>query len=180
MRSRIDGAFIFALFLGVWVAVCLIVARGFPPSLQIATYLAGFTTLGLICLLLAGTFYPGMLRWAETALQDLWGSGGTDEGAMEAMAEKPPPWPAVVKSMAYALAFLLLSFLFGFFIGPPVFLATYLIVEAKVRPLYAILAAILATAALNTGMILVHIEVWAGVIPEVIEGYIGGSILPPV
>jgi len=179
MKSRIDGSFVFTLFLGVVLLVGLIVARGFPASLQVATYLAGYTTLALICLLLAGTLYPRLLKWTETTLQDLWG-GGSNQGVAETMAEKAPPWPAVLKSMGYALGFLLLSFLVGFFVGPPIFLAAYLILEAKVRPVPAILAGVIATAALDTGMMLVHVEVWAGIIPEIIEDYIGGSILPPI
>ncbi len=180
MKSRIDGSFIFTLFLGLFVLICLIYARDFPDSLQIATNLAGYITLALICVLLAGTFHPEILYWTETALQDLWGTGGQNEGAADAAAEKAPPWPAVLKSMGYAVGFLLFSFLFGFFVGPPIFLATYLIAEAKVRPLWAILAGVIATAILDTGMMMVHVEVWAGIIPEIFEGYIGGSILPPL
>jgi len=180
MKSRIDGAFIFTLLLGVCTLGALLAGRDFPDSLKIATYLAGATTLGLICLLLAGAFYPGMLAWAETALQDLWGGGGGDAGAMESVAEDAPPWPAVIRSIFYALGFLVLSFLLGFFVGPPIFLATYLIVEAKARPVPAILAGVIATAALDTGMIMVHVEVWAGIVPEIVEGYIGGAILPPI
>ncbi len=180
MKSRIDGSFIFTLFLGLFVLICLIFARDLHDTLQIATNLAGYTTLALICVLLAGTFYPEILHWTETALQDLWGAGGQNEGAAGAAAEKAPPWPAVLKSMGYAVGFLLFSFLFGFFVGPPIFLATYLIAEAKVRPLWAILAGVIATAILDTGMMMVHVEVWAGIIPEIFEGYIGGSILPPL
>ncbi len=180
MKSRIDGSFRFTLFLGLFVLICLIYARDFPDSLQIATNLAGYTTLALICVLLAGTFYPEILHWTETALQDLWGAGGQDKGAADTVAEETPPWPAVLKSMGYAVGFLLFSFLFGFFVGPPIFLATYLIAEANVRPLWAILAGVIATAILDKAMMMVHVEVWAGIIPEIIEGYLGGSILPPL
>lgn len=180
MKSRIDGSFVFTLFLGLFVLTCLVYARDFPDSLQIATNLTGYTTLALICVLLVGAFHPQILRWTETTLQDLWGASGRDEGAVDAAAEEAPPCTAVLKSIGYALGFLLLSFLFGFFVGPPIFLATYLIAEAKVRPLWAILAGIIATAILATGMIMVHVEVWAGIIPEILEGYIGGAIMPPL
>jgi hypothetical protein len=30
------------------------------------------------------------------------------------------------------------------------------------------------------GMVLLHVEVWAGILPEIIEGYLGGSIIPPL
>ncbi len=177
MKPRLDGSFVFTLFLGVFVVVCLIDAASFPDSLQIATYIAGYTTLAMICLLLVGAFRPGILRWAETTLQDLWGGG---EGGGDAPAEQPPPWPAVLRSMGYALGFLLLAFLFGLFVAPPIFLATYLIVEARMRAPVAILAGVIATAVLDTLMTMVHVDVWPGIIPEIIEGYVGGAILPPV
>ncbi|MFQ5859035.1 MAG: hypothetical protein ACE5LU_25840 [Anaerolineae bacterium] len=180
MKTRIDGSFIFTLFLGLFVLICLIFARDLPDTLQIATNLAGYTTLALICVLLAGTFHPEILHWTETALQDLWGASGRDEGVVNVVAEEAPPWPAVLRSIGYAVGFLLFSFLFGFFVGPPIFLATYLIAEAKVRPLWAILAGVIATAILDTGMMMVHVEVWAGIIPEILEGYLGGAIMPPL
>ena len=177
MKQKIDGGFIFTLALGAFVAVCLIEAPNLPQTLQIATYLAGCITLALICLLLAGSFWPGLLRWTETALQDLWGS--SKEGP-STPAEEHPPWPAIAKSMGYALGFLGFSFLFGFVFVPPIFLSLYLIVEAKVPALWAILSGVIATALLMTGMHMVHIDVWAGAIPEIIPGLLGGSIIPPV
>ena len=82
--------------------------------------------------------------------------------------------------MAYAVGFLLLSFVVGLFVAPPVFVATYLIFEAKMRPWVAILVGIVITALLDTGMILVHVDVWPGAIPEIVEGYLGGAIVPPI
>lgn len=180
MKNRIDGGFVFNVFLGLFILVCLIEAVDYPPSLQVAIYLAGYTTLALIVLLLAGSFWPEILRWSETTLQDLWGGSDQSESAAETSSEGDVPWPAVLKSMGYAVGFLLLAFFFGLFVAPPLFLATYLIVEAKMHPVPAILAGLITTALLDTGMIMVHVDVWPGIIPEIFEGYLGGAILPPV
>ena len=179
MKSRLDGAFFFTLFLAIYVVVCLIDALDFHDKLQGAVYITGLTTLFFIGLLLVGHFYPAILRWTETTLQDLWGGGG-DEGAIDNLAEAPPPWPAVWKSMAYAVGFLILSFVFGFYLVPPIFLATYLIVEANAKPVWAIIAGIVMTAALTTGMKLVYIEVWVGALPEIIPQFLGGAFIPPI
>ena len=48
------------------------------------------------------------------------------------------------------------------------------------HPLPAILAGLITTALLDTGMIMAHVDVWPGIIPEIFEGYLGGAILPPV
>jgi len=180
MKPRIDGSFVFSLFLGAFILACLIDAVHYPASLRVAIYIAGYATLGLILLLLAGAFWPEILRWSETTLQDLWGAGERDRRASGTPSERQLPWPPVLKSMGYALGFLLLAFCFGLFVAPPIFLATYLIVEAKVAPIPAVLVGLGTTAVLDGGMILVHVDVWPGVIPEIIEGYLGGGILPPV
>ena len=130
MKRKIDGEFIFTAALGVFVLACLIETDNLPPALQIASYLAGFITLALIILLAAGRFRPELLRWTETALQDLW--GGRNKDAATLPSEEAPPWSAIGKSMGYAVGFLGFSFLLGFVLVPPIFLSLYLIAEAKV------------------------------------------------
>ena len=125
-------------------------------------------------------FRPEILRWSETTLQDLWGGGGGEESVPENAGEGVTPWPPVLKSMGYALGFLILSFFVGFFVAPPIFVAAYLIFEAKVRPLPAVLVGVVITALLDISMLLVHVDVWPGAIPEILEGYLGGAIIPPV
>lgn len=180
LKARIDGAFVFTFCLGVYVLVCLIDAGNYPGSLRVAIYIAGYSTLAFIVLLLAGTFRPEILRWSETTLQDLWGSREKSETAAETLSEGAVPWPAVLRTMGYAVGFLLLAFFAGLFVAPPIFLATYLMVEARMHPVPAVLAGLITTALLDTGMIMVHVDVWPGIIPEIIEGYLGGGILPPI
>lgn len=178
MKRKFDGEFIFTAALGLFVLACLVETRNLPPALQIASYLAGFITLALIVLLAAGRFRPELLRWTETALQDLW--GGSNKDAATLPPEEAPPWPAIAKSMGYAVGFLGFSFLLGLVLVPPIFLSLYLIVEAKVPAIWAVLSGVVATALLMTGMHLVHIDVWVGAIPEIIPGLLGGSIIPPI
>ena len=111
MKRKIDGEFIFTAALGLFVLACLVETGNLPPTLQIASYLAGFITLALIVLLAAGRFRPELLRWTETALQDLW--GGSNKDAATLPPEEVPPWPAIAKSMSYAVGFLGFSFLLG-------------------------------------------------------------------
>ena len=179
MKSKLNGEFFFTLSLAIFVVVCLIDALDFYDKLQGAVFITGLTTLFFLGLLLVGHFYPAILRWTETTLQDLWGGGG-DEGAIDNLAEAPPPWPAIWKSMSYAVGFLILSFVFGFYLVPPIFLATYLIVEANAKPVWAIIAGVVATAILTTGMTLVQIEVWVGALPEIIPEFLGGAFIPPI
>ncbi len=186
MKPRVDGSFVFTLLLGVFALVCLVAAEELPDSLQIAIRMAGYSTLVLVVLLLIGHFKPGLLRWTETALQDVWGGKGGDAssagppGGGAEGGEEPVPWPAVARSMGYALGFLAFAFVFGFYLIPPLFIAIYLIVDARVPARWAIFSGIVATALLIGGMQAVNVDVWLGVVPEIIPGYFGGSMMPPI
>ena len=179
MKSRLDGATIWTVALGLFILLLVLVASGFEESLRFTPYLAGIGTLAMILVLLAGSRYPEILRWTETTLQDLWGGGETGGGG-PAEAEDEPPWPAVLRSMSYAVGFLAAVFLFGFAVVPPLYITLYLVIEAGVRLRWAVLAAVIVSVMLVAGMVLLQVEVWAGVIPEIVEGYVGGSILPPI
>jgi hypothetical protein len=182
MKSHLNGSLVWTVVLGLFVLMMVVVARGFQDSLQFTPYLAGFGTLAMILVLLAGNYYPEILRWTETTLQDLWGGGDTGDttGGEGTVAEQEPPWPAVLRSMSYAVGFLVAVFLFGFALVPPLFVTLYLVVEAGVRFRWAMLAAVIVCALLIFGMVMLQVEVWAGIIPEIVEGYLGGSIIPPV
>jgi len=170
---------VWTVILGLFILLLVVVARGFEDSLQFTPYLAGIGTLAMILVLLAGHYYPEILRWTETTLQDLWGGGEVKDGG-PAAAEEEAPWPAVVRSMSYAVGFLAAVFLFGFAVVPPLFITLYLVIEAGVRPRWAVLAAVIASTILVFGMVMLQVEVWAGIIPEIVEGYVGGSIIPPL
>jgi hypothetical protein len=181
MKPRVNGSFVWTCVLGLFILLLVVVASGFPTSLQFTPYLAGYGTLAMIVVLLAGNYYPEILRWTETTLQDLWGGGKVgDEKDDAGAADEGASWPAVLRSMAYAVGFLAFVFLVGFPIVTPTFIALYLIVEARVPPVWAVLVALATSVGLVVGMLLLHVEVWAGIGPEIIEGFIGGSIMPPL
>ena len=179
MKSRLNGSLVWTVILGLFILLLVVVASGFQDSLRFTPYLAGIGTLAMILVLLAGNYYPEILRWTETTLQDLWGGGEAKDGGAAA-SEEEAPWPAVLRSMSYAIGFLVAVFLFGFAVVPPLFITLYLVIEAGVRPRWALLAAVIVSVILVAGMVLLQVEVWAGIIPEIVEGYVGGSILPPI
>ncbi len=182
MKPRLNGGFIWTVLLGLFVALLVTVARGFPDLLQFTPNLAGYGTLAMIAILIVGNFYPGILRWTETTLQDLWGGGKTGGGATagDDAPEGETPWPDVVRAIAYALGFLIFVFLFGFPAITPIYVTLYLVKEAQVRFVWAALVGVFVTGLIVTGMVLLYVEVWAGIIPEIIPGYVGGLILPPI
>ena len=183
MKSRFNGAFIWTVLLGLFVLLMVYTARDFPDLLQFTPNLAGYGTLAMIAILIIGNFYPGILRWTETTLQDLWGGGKTDDDAAESEEDAPEretPWSDVVRAICYALGFLISVFTLGFPVVTPVYVTLYLVVEARVRFIWAALVGLFVTALIVTGMTMLHVEVWAGIGPEIIPDFVGGAILPPI
>jgi len=182
MKSRLNGAFIWTVLLGLFVLLLVYTARGFPDLLQFTPNLAGYGTLAMIAILIIGNFYPGILRWTETTLQDLWGGGKTGDDAAEVEDDAPDQetsWIDVSRAIGYALGFMIFVFLLGFPVITSVYITLYLALEARVRFVWAALVGVFVTALIVTGMVMLHVEVWAGIIPEIIPDYFGGSILPP-
>ncbi len=177
MKSRIDGEFVFALALVAFIVTMLVATLEFPPLLRYTPYITGGLTLLFLCVLLAGRVYPRILTWTETALQDMWG-GGADGHKIEDMTDAPSPWPSVLRVMGYAIAYLLGVYLVGFFLVTPVFLALYLILDAKARPVVAISVAAVLSFVLMAALLRLHVDLWIGIAPEIIPDYIGGAIPP--
>ncbi len=178
MKSGPDGSFVWTIILGLIILVMVVVAHGFPTSLTFTPFLAGYGTLAMIGVLILGRYYPEILRWTETTLQDLW--GGDEAVPGDADAEEIPSWPTIMRSIGYILGYLALVILFGLVVVTPLFIATYLIFEASIKPLWAALAALIASTFLVAGMILLKVDIWAGIGPEIIPDYLGGSIFPPL
>jgi hypothetical protein len=179
--NRINGSFVWSVVLGLFIIFLLIVARGFPDSLRFTPYLAGFGTVAMTLVLLAGNFYPEILRWTETTLQDMW--GGSEGGSKDEDSDtenRNQPWPAILLSMSYAVGFFVLVFVFGFTVITPMFISLYLIREARVAAIWAVPVACGVTTALVVAMLWMNVEVWAGIGPEIVPDFIGGAIMPPL
>ena len=177
MKSRIDGEFVFTLALVVFIVAMLLATLAFPPLLRYTPYITGGLTLLFLFVLLAGRINPRILTWTETALQDMWG-GGADGQKMEELTEAPSPWPSVLRVMGYAVGYLLGVYLVGFFLVTPAFIALYLILDAKARPVVAISVAAVLSLLLIVALVNLNVDLWIGVAPEIIPDYIGGAIPP--
>ena len=177
MRFRINGELVFTLALTAFIVAMLIATLAFPPLLRYTPFITGGLTLAFLILLLSGRFFPRVLIWTETALQDMWG-GGAESQKIEEAVEAPSPWPPVLRVMAYAAGYLLAVYVLGFFVVTPLFLALYLILDAKVKPVAAIAVSAGLSFLMLVGLLNLNVDLWTGVAPEMVPDYIGGAIPP--
>lgn len=177
MRSRVDGELVFGLALMAFIVAMLIATLAFPPLLRYTPFITGGLTLAFLIVLLSGRFFPRVLTWTETALQDMWG-GGAEGQKIEEAAEVPSPWPPVLRVMAYAVGYLLAVYVLGFFLVTPLFLALYLVLDGAVKPVTAIAVSAGLSFLMIGALLNLNVDLWTGVAPEIVPDYIGGAIPP--
>ena len=73
MRVRRKGSLVCSLTLSLFVVILLVAAWQYPREVQLVPYVVGIPTLLLFMVLLIGEFYPTLMNWMESALEDLWG-----------------------------------------------------------------------------------------------------------
>lgn len=179
MKLHFKASLVWSLLLTLFVVVLLVTAQDFPEDVRLVPFVIGIPTVVLFIVLLIGEFYPPLMEWMESTLEDLW--GGKRKGpVVESLSQEATSWSSVIRVMAWAVAFFVLVFFLGFFLVPPVFIAAFLIMEAGVSPFRAIVASLITSIALDSGMVFLKVGLWMGAIPEIIPGFVGGSIIPPL
>ncbi|MFQ5850365.1 MAG: hypothetical protein ACE5JU_07210 [Candidatus Binatia bacterium] len=179
MRLHLKGSLVFSLLLTLFVVALLVTAQDYPEDVRLVPLVIGIPTVVLFTILLVGEFYPTLMQRMESTLEDLWGGQARGSG-VKAVSQELTSWSSVIRVMSWAVAFFVLVFLLGFFLVPPVFVAAFLIREAEMRPVSAIIASIVASLGLLGGMTFLRVDLWMGAVPELIPGFVGGSIIPPI
>jgi hypothetical protein len=186
MRANATGTLIWVAIMAVAVIAMLVEAASLPPTLREVPNLLGWAVLVLFALLLVGEVYPAAAAWMDTPLEELWqggevnkaGPGDGPDAASNSKAKDAVPWPSVLRVLAYIVGFWALIFLFGLYLVPPFFIVLFLVVEAGVRLRHAVLSALIACVFLFAGLHLLKIDLWVGVVPEIVPGIVGGAVMP--
>lgn len=180
MKTRLNGTFICALAFGVLMLLMVAEAFSFPQQVRLMPVLMGVITFVLFLLLLLGEFWPAIVEVAESNIEDIWG-GRRSRKKMSGRGRFPketPAWSDVLRIIGYIVAFWGLVLVLGLFLVPPVLISAYLIVEARVPTVKAIAVSYAFCGVLFTGLVLLNVDIWLGIAPELVPGFIGGGIMP--
>ena len=117
---------------------------------------------------------------AETNLEDIWGGRWSrkETRGLDNFPKETPAWSDVLRIISYIAAFWVLVLVLGLFLVPPVLIAAYLIVEARIATVKAIAVSFAFCGVLFTGLVLLNVDIWLGIAPELVPGFIGGGIMP--
>lgn len=174
-KSR-TGETIFVLSLIAGLSVFTFGSLSYVTELRTMPLIFGIAGILLLLLLLAGNHVP--------ALRGISRAGSPSVSAPPGGGEKPaaksaePEWRDVLKIMAYMVGFWVAILVFGLTVTVPLLIAGFLIFEARVRVGYAIMSGLVAVVVMVLSLNLMGIDVWPGIMPEIIPDYLGGGLMP--
>jgi hypothetical protein len=163
----------------LFVILLLLTGFSYPREVRMLPFVVGFPTLLLLVILWFGGLYPGVRRRIEmTVGRKKEEKADSNKGKK---GEEFTDWKPVLIVMAWVFLFFILVFFFGFALVSPVFIICFLVQKAsmrwKVSALYAVIGTVLIYLFMEG---LINADLWSGAIPEIIPGYLGGAIIPPL
>ncbi len=179
MRHKNRDSLILTALLTALVALFVVAASGYVRGVRLVPLVVGVPTLILLLLLLLGEFRPSLMQVMEKVIDSTWGGGKTATPGQED-SRNAPPWSAVLRILGWTSGFFAALFLFGYYLIPVVFTTAFLIGEAGVKFFRAAILSLSIGVVLYSGLALLKVDLWTGAIPEIIPGYLGGSIIPPL
>ncbi|MFH1488263.1 MAG: tripartite tricarboxylate transporter TctB family protein [Pseudomonadota bacterium] len=179
MKTRWSGEQNWCTALMLFLILLLLAGFSYPKEVRMLPFVVGFPTLLLLVILWLGGIYPGVRRRIEMA-----GERKKDQKAVPDKVKKGEEftdWKPVLIVMAWVFLFFILVFFFGFALVSPVFITCFLIRKASMRWQVSALYSVIATVLIYVFMEgLINADLWSGAIPEIIPGYLGGAIIPPL
>ena len=174
-KSRI-GETIFVLFLIAGLAVFTFGSLSYVTELRTMPLIFGIAGILLLILLLVGNYVPAMRGLGRAGTPSVSVSAAGGEKPETKSAE--PKWSDVLKIMAYMIGFWVAILVFGLTVTVPLLIAGFLIFEAKVKIRNAILSGLIAVVVMILSLNLMGIDVWPGIMPEIVPDYLGGGLMP--
>lgn len=174
MKIRMDTTLVFETLMIVMVAAMLAAATQYPVGVRVFPLWVGIPTLSLLLYLWFKHVFP---RWK------LWGKKGSQEDAPDEKAYEDTDFTAlkpILVTLGWITAYYLLILLLGFFAATPLWLAAFFFWQSGLSPVKSILSAIASSYAVIRSVQAFGIIIWPGAIPKIIDGILGGGIVPPL
>jgi hypothetical protein len=177
------GTVLFHVFLLFGVLAMIYSSLAFTQRARLLPLMIGVPTVVLLLLSLARDLRPDIVRrihdWLGMLLKN--DSRKTTTGLSSLVEQDVPPASSFFVGGAWFCLLLVLVLFLGFLFATIVFVPCFLLVFAR----YAWGRVLLYTAVLFViewyGFeLLLGLKLWHGMVPEIVPGFIGGGILPPL
>jgi hypothetical protein len=174
MKIRMNVTLVFETLMLVMVGAMLAAATQYPIGVRVFPFWIGFPTLFLLLYL-----------WFKDVCPQ-WKFPGKKRPPEDAGAEKvyedfdATAWKPILITLGWITAYYLLILVLGFFVATPLWLAAFFIWESGLSPVKSVLSAAVSSYAVIRSVEAFGIALWPGAIPKMIEGILGGGIVPPL
>lgn len=178
MKNNRRGETIFVAVLILGLLGFVIGSFSYTIQLRLMPFLSGLSGIALLLIVLSGKYIPaarrriGQAAEGQRAKLPIEGEEGIadDEGrlgdGLKVISYIVVLWGAVLV------------------VGLPLSMFTFIIIflrfEARVRLVKALVGSGIAVALMILGLKILGIDMWAGIMPTVVPGYVGGSLMPPL
>ena len=170
-QERQPGRLALDIIIAAILVVAIFDASSLPAQARYVPIVVASVTLVFLVIGIVTEAFPATRRYLTPKTP-------RSDPRVTQQAEAPAEWSAALKVITYILTFWVLIFFFGFYVVPPILVAAYLVTDGGVRPLVAICCALAATALTLFGMDVLGVQPWVGSGPELVEGYVGGGVMP--
>jgi hypothetical protein len=178
MNKRLPGEAIFVLLLIVGLLAFVLGSLGYTVELRAMPQAFGLAGVALLVLVLIGIYFPSVRQWTDASLAADWTKMPGEEEKQEERPNRQERPAEFLRIIAYMVAVWVAVLLLGLTVTIPVFLTVFLVWEAKLRLRNALIASAVTIVIIVLALKAMGITLWAGIIPEIIPGYLGGSIMP--
>jgi len=184
MKSEKKQPIVFTILLFVLILCMVVSAVTFSPKARQIPLLIGIPTLLMLAFVIVIERFPQlkMLRLLEVGLETLWSRGSHEKvsglPAASAVEDELSRVWAIVSWLALLVG---LVYLVGFLVAIPLFVLAYFVVSVQLNWSKAVLFTILFWALVYLVFYTaLRVELWPGMIPELIPDILGGGIEPPL
>lgn len=179
MKKQWTGDQIWITIMIIFVLLLILTGLVYPKEVRMIPHVVGFPTLFLLLFLWVGGLNPVIKRWVEMAARGK--RHGQNESDESDKGSEFTEWGPVLIVMAWVFPAFILVFLFGFALISPIFIACFLNRKAGMRWPMAVCSAIFSITLIYLFMEgIINADLWCGAIPEIIPGFLGGAIIPPL
>jgi hypothetical protein len=174
MKIRMDITLVFETLMIVMVAAMLAAATQYPVGVRVFPFWVGFPTLFLLLYLWFKHVFPRLKLWGKNRSQE-------DPSAEKVYEDfDATAWRPILMTLGWITAYYVLIVVVGFFVATPLWLTGFFIWESGLSPAKSLLSAAVSSYVVIRSVEAFGIVIWPGAIPKIIDGILGGGIVPPL
>jgi len=165
------------------VLIMITISFTYRADVREIPLMVGIATLLLLLASFGVDFFPGKFRALEIGIESLWGGALPERSKDPIRDDKTGSINSVCvfQVIAWLIGFFVLILLIGFMFSIPIFLLTFLIFQGRTKWLNGVVVTAGVCVLLYFSFLkALAIDVWPGMLPEIIPGILGGGIIPPL